>query len=84
MSKIKSGLLILLVLLTPCVLFVVGYVRGHESALRDGVKMSAEEAIACKEQGCSVWTEEELMALARKSFLEGEQAGSKVRPFDSI
>lgn len=42
---------------------------------RDGVQMSPEEAVACKEQGCSVWTQDELMNLAREIFRRGVEAG---------
>lgn len=42
---------------------------------RDGIKMSEEEAAACKAQGCTAWTEAELMELAQKIFRLGVQAG---------
>ncbi|OUL98534.1 hypothetical protein [Variovorax sp. JS1663] len=42
---------------------------------RDGIRVSEEEAIACKAQGCSVWTQDELMELAREIFRRGVEAG---------
>lgn len=47
------------------------------ASLPAGIEMSEAEAKACKEQGCSVWTMQELQGLARKFFGEGYQAGVK-------
>ena len=40
-----------------------------------GVEATADERAACKAETCSVWTEHELIKLARKFFNEGYQAG---------
>lgn len=42
-----------------------------------GLEMSEDEAKACKEQGCTVWTMQELQGLARRFFGEGYKAGVK-------
>ncbi len=42
-----------------------------------GIEISEDEAKACKEQSCSVWTMEELTGLARRFFGEGYKAGVK-------
>jgi starvation-inducible outer membrane lipoprotein len=42
-----------------------------------GIEMSEDEAKACKEQGCTVWTLQELHGLARRIFGEGYKAGVK-------
>lgn len=39
----------------------------------EGVQMDQDEAKACKEQGCSVWTDEELKRL----YMRGVQDGIK-------
>jgi hypothetical protein len=45
------------------------------ASLPAGIEMSADEAKACKEQGCTVWTLQELHGLARRIFGEGYKAG---------
>ena len=42
-----------------------------------GITMSAEEAQACKEEGCTVWTETELRGLMQKVFREAYRLGGK-------
>lgn len=42
-----------------------------------GVTMSDDEAKACKEQSCTVWTMEELRALAQAIFRKGYEAGKR-------
>jgi hypothetical protein len=42
-----------------------------------GVQMDDEEAMACKEAGCTVWTEAELRELMKKVWLIGYEAGRK-------
>ena len=42
-----------------------------------GVQMDDDEAKACKEEGCTVWTEDELMELIRKTYRKGYQDGVK-------
>ena len=42
-----------------------------------GVAISESERRACESIGCSVWTEQELDALARHFFNKGYQAGVK-------
>ncbi len=43
----------------------------------EGVTMTEAEAKACKEQGCTVWTVQELTGMARRFFQEGYKAGVK-------
>lgn len=45
------------------------------ASLPAGVDMSEAEAKACKEQGCTVWTMQELHGLVRRIFGEGYKAG---------
>lgn len=45
------------------------------ASLPAGIEMSEAEAKACKEQGCTVWTTQELTGLACKFFGEGYKAG---------
>lgn len=45
------------------------------SGCATGVTMTDEEAVVCKAQGCSVWTENELRALVYQSMVEGYQQG---------
>lgn len=45
-----------------------------------GVTMSDEERAACAEQGCTVWTEAELSALAQALFMRGAAAAQSRRP----
>lgn len=42
-----------------------------------GVTMDDDEAKACKAEGCTVWTEAELMELIRKAYRKGYEAGVK-------
>ena len=55
------------------VLLCVGFLAGCAS-VPDGVEMTEAEAKACKEQGCSVWTVQELQGMARRFFGEGYRA----------
>lgn len=50
------------------------FISGCAPQLPDGVTMSDEERVACKEQGCTVWTQEELERLARIFFQKGYAA----------
>jgi hypothetical protein len=61
--QVKAAL-ILAILLAGCASF-------------EGVQMNADEAKACKAEGCAVFTDHELLDLARKFFNEGYQAGKK-------
>jgi hypothetical protein len=47
------------------------------SGCATGVQMTAEEAAACKAEGCSVWTERELRGLIGEAFKQGYVAGVK-------
>lgn len=40
-----------------------------------GVTMTEAEQAACRKDGCSVWTMDELRALAAKAFRAGHEAG---------
>lgn len=40
-----------------------------------GVQISTEERQACANQGCTVWTDDELKALAQRAFMMGLQQG---------
>lgn len=40
-----------------------------------GVTADKDELAACKAQGCTVWTVQELTSLARKFFSEGVKVG---------
>jgi uncharacterized protein YceK len=46
-----------------------------------GIKMTDEEAAACKVQGCTVWTDAELQGLAleamRQGYISGAQSAGK-------
>lgn len=42
-----------------------------------GVQMDEKEEIACKEAGCTVWTEAELLELIRQVYRKGYDAGVK-------
>jgi uncharacterized protein YceK len=44
-----------------------------------GVKMTDEEAAACKEQGCTVWTDAELQGLALEAMRQGYIRGAQSR-----
>lgn len=55
-----------------CLLLLAGCVQ-----VPDGVKMSDEEAIACRSDGCTVWTEEELKQVIREVFSKGYEAGKR-------
>lgn len=44
-----------------------------------GVKMSDEEAAACRAQGCTVWTEAELQGLALEAMRQGYIRGAQQR-----
>ena len=44
----------------------------------EGVQMDAEEAKACKEQGCSVWTYEELKQLYMRGVYDGQKSRNGV------
>ena len=46
-------------------------------ASMEGVKADPEELEACKQHGCSVWTEYELMELIRQIYKKGYDAGVK-------
>jgi hypothetical protein len=43
----------------------------------NGVKMTEEDAARCKDRGCTAWTEDELMRLAERFFIEGYKSGAK-------
>lgn len=45
------------------------------SGCATGVVMDADEAAACKAQGCTAWTESELRGLIGKAFGQGYQRG---------
>jgi hypothetical protein len=47
------------------------------SGCATGIEMTKEEAEVCKARGCSVWTETELLKLARKFYNEGYKDGYK-------
>lgn len=56
-------------------LFILAAVLlGGCAALPEGVTMSDEEREACKAQGCTVWTEDELRTL----FIEGVKRGAEM------
>jgi hypothetical protein len=57
--------LVLCVLLASC------------AAAPDGVQISDDEAQACKAEGCTVWTNAELLELARTIYKKGYEAGRK-------
>ena len=42
-----------------------------------GVQIDDKERAACAAEGCTVWTERELLQLARKFFREGWDAAAK-------
>jgi starvation-inducible outer membrane lipoprotein len=42
-----------------------------------GVQMDDEEAKACEQAGCTVWTEDELRELIRQVYRKGYDAGVK-------
>lgn len=42
-----------------------------------GVDISAEERELCKQQGCTVWTENELQTLVENIYKRGYEAGRK-------
>ena len=67
-----------LALWTHASLFLV-FVLAALSGCSDikGVAITESERRACESIGCSVWTEQELDALARHFFLKGYQAGGK-------
>ncbi len=48
---------------------------GCSTTPPEGVEMSAEEVQTCKEQGCTVWSQAELMQLMRVVFQKGYEAG---------
>lgn len=54
-----------------CLLLLTG------CASMEGVKADPEELEACKQHGCSVWTEYELMELIRQIYKKGYDAGVK-------
>ena len=47
------------------------------SGCSTGVVMTDAEQAACKEQGCSAWTMNELRSLAARAFQAGHAAGYK-------
>jgi hypothetical protein len=47
------------------------------ASLPDGVRMTEEERAACREKGCSVWTEQELQGLAMQFFRQGFARGAQ-------
>jgi starvation-inducible outer membrane lipoprotein len=51
------------------------------SSMPEGVKMTPEEAIACKRDTCSVWTPDELTTLVKaaidRAYKAGFSAGQK-------
>jgi uncharacterized protein YceK len=58
------------------ILFLVALLSGCAS-LPAGVKMTSDEAAACKEQSCTVWTDAELRQLAEKFFTDGYKRGAQ-------
>jgi hypothetical protein len=60
-------LLLIVILATILLSLAVG------CASYEGVKMNDDEAKACKEQGCTVWADDELKAL----YLRGVKDGIK-------
>lgn len=44
-----------------------------------GLQISDEEREACKEHGCSVWTQAELEALVRAAMIKGIEAARRQR-----
>lgn len=48
------------------------------SGCATGIHMSAEEAEACKREGCSVWTDAELSRLAGFAAQKGIERGAEI------
>lgn len=50
---------------------LIGLLAGCAS----GIRVSDEEAVACRNEGCAVFTERELMGLVGKAMAEGYRRG---------
>lgn len=61
--------------LIPKILLAVALFDVAGCASMSGVTISDEESRACRDQGCTVWTAEELETLARKFFKDGYRVG---------
>ena len=44
-----------------------------------GLEITAEDRVACEQQGCTAWTREELEALVRAAMLKGIEAAQRQR-----
>ena len=44
-----------------------------------GLQISEEERAACRDHGCSVWTQAELEALVRAAMIKGIEAAQRQR-----
>lgn len=39
-----------------------------------GIKVTPDEAVACRKEGCSVWTDGELADLVKRAFIKGQKS----------
>ncbi len=39
-----------------------------------GIKVSPDESQACRQQGCTVWTDAELSELIKRAFIKGQES----------